>query len=87
MESAGRNYVTFHCDSKGNYEKFQCDVEKNICWCAEPLTGEVTAPFVPMVAMKKLSCCMFVLNIPSTNLNKLICRFRRHYWQSIFETV
>ncbi|XP_066262546.1 uncharacterized protein [Euwallacea similis] len=56
LESAGRSYVSFHCDSLGNYEKLQCDMEKELCWCVVPQTGEVTAPFVPLAAMKKLPC-------------------------------
>lgn len=58
LEESGRNFVSFHCDSKGNYEKLQCDIEKGLCWCAEPLTGTLTSPFVPLVAVKKLFCCM-----------------------------
>lgn len=56
LEESGRNLVSFHCDSKGNYEKIQCDIEKGLCWCAESLTGTPTTPFVPLVAIKKLFC-------------------------------
>ncbi|XP_030767839.1 uncharacterized protein LOC115891508 [Sitophilus oryzae] len=56
MESNGRTMVTLHCDSMGNYESLQCDMEKEICWCAESKTGEPTAPFVPEKAKEKLPC-------------------------------
>ncbi|XP_050293655.1 uncharacterized protein LOC126734165 isoform X2 [Anthonomus grandis grandis] len=56
LESAGRSFASLHCDSVGNYEKLQCDMEKEICWCTEPLTGELTSPVVPSKAMKKLPC-------------------------------
>ncbi|XP_066156094.1 uncharacterized protein [Euwallacea fornicatus] len=56
LESAGRTYVSFHCDSVGNYEKLQCDIQKGLCWCVEPQTGDLTAPFVSVAAMKKLPC-------------------------------
>ncbi|KAJ8966780.1 hypothetical protein NQ314_003318 [Rhamnusium bicolor] len=55
LEASGRPYVSFHCDSMGNYEKLQCD--SGLCWCAEPKTGELTAPIVPEKAMIKLPCC------------------------------
>ncbi|CAG9769424.1 unnamed protein product [Ceutorhynchus assimilis] len=56
LESSGRNYLSLHCDSMGNFEKLQCDIEKEICWCVEPFTGDLTAPVVPYAAMKKLPC-------------------------------
>ncbi|XP_048526376.1 uncharacterized protein LOC109536090 [Dendroctonus ponderosae] len=56
LEAAGRNAVTLHCDSLGNFERLQCDIEKSLCWCAEPFTGDLTAPIVPFAAMAKLPC-------------------------------
>ncbi|KAF7267827.1 hypothetical protein GWI33_018987 [Rhynchophorus ferrugineus] len=56
LESSGRTIVTLHCDSMGNYEALQCDMEKEICWCAESKTGALTAPAVPEKAKAKLPC-------------------------------
>lgn len=50
-------YVTFHCDSMGNYEPLQCNDGQ--CWCVEPHTGDITAPVVPEAMMKYLPCCMY----------------------------
>lgn len=72
LEESGRNFVSFHCDSKGNYEKLQCDVEKGLCWCAESLTGTPTTPFVPLVAVKKLFCCMSNIFCSHQFINQLI---------------
>lgn len=52
--AAGRSYVSFHCDSQGNYEKLQCD--SGLCWCVEPKTGDLTSPVVPERAFSKLPC-------------------------------
>lgn len=51
----GRWYVSLHCDSTGNYEELQCD--SGLCWCAEPMTGDLTAPVVPETMMIYLPCC------------------------------
>lgn len=52
--AAGRDYVSFHCNSMGNYEELQCD--SGLCWCAEEKTGEPISPLVPEKAMVKLPC-------------------------------
>ncbi|XP_049826690.1 uncharacterized protein LOC109608478 isoform X2 [Aethina tumida] len=54
IQAGIRNYVFFHCDSKGNYEKLQCD--RDHCWCVEPKTGELNSTVVPKTAMKYLPC-------------------------------
>ncbi|XP_074038296.1 uncharacterized protein [Leptinotarsa decemlineata] len=54
LEAAGRYFVSFHCDSMGNYEPLQCD--SGLCWCVKPKTGQLTSPVVPEKAMPKLAC-------------------------------
>lgn len=57
LEATGRNDVTLHCTSNGNFEPLQCD--GGVCWCADAKSGE-RWPRVPIVlpAMwKKLPCC------------------------------
>ncbi|CAH1179572.1 unnamed protein product [Phaedon cochleariae] len=51
---SGRPFVSFHCDSKGNFEKMQCD--SGLCWCADPKTGELVSAVVPERVMPKLPC-------------------------------
>ncbi|KAJ8925361.1 hypothetical protein NQ315_009191 [Exocentrus adspersus] len=51
---AGETYVSFHCDSKGNFEKLQCN--SGLCWCVEPKTGELNSTVVPERAITKLPC-------------------------------
>lgn len=55
---AGREYVSFHCDSMGNFEPLQCD--KGLCWCAEPQTGKLVSPIVPEKAFRILPCCKYI---------------------------
>ncbi|CAG9835318.1 unnamed protein product [Diabrotica balteata] len=51
---SGRDYVSLHCNSLGNYEKLQCD--SGLCWCAEEKTGDLVSTIVPEKAMNKLPC-------------------------------
>lgn len=62
LEAWGRNAVTLHCDRMGNFERLQCDIEKSLCWCVEPFTGDLTAPIVPFAALAKLPCCKYHRN-------------------------
>lgn len=55
--AAGRPYVTFHCDSKGNFEDLQCDIDSQLCWCADHKTGDLKSAVVPEKVMTKLPCC------------------------------
>ncbi|GJQ83428.1 hypothetical protein Trydic_g14208 [Trypoxylus dichotomus] len=49
-------FVSLHCDSMGNYEPLQCDMDSEQCWCVEPKTGDITSTIVPMGLMTRLSC-------------------------------
>ncbi|EDS29715.1 conserved hypothetical protein [Culex quinquefasciatus] len=46
LEASGRQDVTLHCSSNGNFEPLQCD--GGVCWCVEPKTGQ-PLPQVPAV--------------------------------------
>ncbi|KAH1007326.1 hypothetical protein HUJ04_004577 [Dendroctonus ponderosae] len=48
--------TSFHCDSLGNYEPLQCDLESDQCWCMEPLTGALVSKVVPFKALSLLPC-------------------------------
>lgn len=59
LEAAGRQDVTLHCTSNGNYEELQCD--RDICWCADPSTGALVEGtiIVPSTMWQALPCCKF----------------------------
>lgn len=61
LEAAGRQDVTLHCTSNGNYEELQCD--RDICWCADPLTGALVegTVIVPSTMWQALPCCKFYI--------------------------
>ncbi|KAJ2944259.1 hypothetical protein O0L34_g18242 [Tuta absoluta] len=54
LEKEGRNDVTLHCTTHGDYEVLQCD--DGLCWCAEPKTGQPTVIPLPEEDMKYLPC-------------------------------
>lgn len=53
----GKNYISFHCDSNGNFEDLQCS--NGLCWCVEPQSGKLISPVIPQKAMTKLPCCKY----------------------------
>ncbi|KAI4455154.1 secreted modular calcium-binding protein [Holotrichia oblita] len=57
LEASGDHvFVSLHCDSMGNYDPLQCDVNSEQCWCVEPKTGDLTSAVLPMNLMTKLPC-------------------------------
>ncbi|XP_046747395.1 uncharacterized protein LOC124411902 [Diprion similis] len=54
LEDAGREDVSLHCSSDGNYEELQCD--NGLCWCVEAMTGEPTERVYPESMMTYLPC-------------------------------
>lgn len=48
--------MSLHCTTTGDYEPLQCD--EDMCWCAEPKTGQPTVSPVPQDDMERLPCCM-----------------------------
>ncbi|XP_049874767.1 uncharacterized protein LOC126372878 isoform X2 [Pectinophora gossypiella] len=54
LESAGRQDVTLHCTSAGDFEPLQCD--DGLCWCAQPKTGQPTGLPVLEQDMSLLPC-------------------------------
>lgn len=78
LEASGRQDVTLHCFSNGNFEPLQCD--GGVCWCVEPKTGQ-PLPQVPAVLPSmwtKLPCCKWpfrggVMNPLEHSLKPFIC--------------
>ncbi|XP_032520796.2 thyroglobulin-like [Danaus plexippus] len=54
IENSEKRISTLHCSPSGDYERLQCD--NGICWCADPSTGQPTAPPLPQEDMKILPC-------------------------------
>lgn len=60
MENSGEYvFVSLHCDSMGNYDPLQCDIESESCWCVESKTGDLISSVVPLSLVTKLSCCTY----------------------------
>lgn len=57
LEEDGYSGAFLHCSQNGNYEELQCTT--SVCWCAEPMTGEVKlgTRIVPRQWWKSLPCC------------------------------
>ncbi|KAK9717913.1 Thyroglobulin type-1 repeat [Popillia japonica] len=54
--SDARTFFSLHCDSMGNYEPLQCDMNSEQCWCVEPKTGDLKSAVLPMNLITKLPC-------------------------------
>lgn len=67
LEANGRQDVIQHCSQNGNFEEVQCD--RDICWCADPLTGAVidNTIMVPMTMWKVLPCCKSIFTYYCNN--------------------
>ncbi|XP_073947524.1 uncharacterized protein [Choristoneura fumiferana] len=53
LEAQGE-LVTLHCTQSGDYELLQCD--NDLCWCAQPKTGQPLAPPVHQKNLNLLPC-------------------------------
>ncbi|XP_076324549.1 uncharacterized protein LOC143232696 isoform X2 [Tachypleus tridentatus] len=57
-ENEGLEWMTYpheHCDSMGNYDELQCNDE--ICYCADPITGDPVGEATHIAGFHLLSCC------------------------------
>ncbi|XP_017778176.1 PREDICTED: uncharacterized protein LOC108563880 [Nicrophorus vespilloides] len=50
----GKDFVSLHCDSLGNFQKLQCHLGH--CWCVNPQNGDMESSVVTEHLMKHLPC-------------------------------